>query len=312
MFQLVMVILALLLAIAFTSVGMDYTGNTIINKERAEQERAFNRLLDMNEQYTSDANMPLPIANWKNELMEYGHLPVVPPNYQTTYNYNETENKYYFCIFNNNADSRAHESTSRLRYGFPRSSGTLSTNRGYTNTYFNVNQVCGSSTDYYEDGVTEPTEGGNVDLSVAATMWIGGYEKYYIERSQSIGDDFINLKNVFDAYVADNGVAPSTALTIDQVFDELRSYGQLPQLYDRYQWSYDISSGSHYFCISTTDTTDYSEIYREIHAESVYQLVNKFAESYFKVNRTSCTSSSQSRTTDYLNPISVYASYILN
>ena len=33
---------------------------------------------------------------------------------------------------------------------------------------------------------------------------------------------------------------------------------------------------------------------------------------YFKVNRTSCISSSQARTTDYTSTISVYSAYLLN
>lgn len=313
MHQLIITMLSIALGSAFLFSTLTYTSSNIEMKEKLRYKNAYNQIIELHNDYKNYNNEPLSILTWKEDLSKYGLLPVLPPQSEITYNYNLTNNNYYFCVTRTNPDKISHSAMSGLRAGFPRlynettSLFENTTSNGYSSSNFNVNTTCGVNSDY----TVEPLESELYATALSATMWIGGIESFYKNESKLIESDFKNLKTSFDAYVIANGSAPTVA-AIDSIFTLLRPYGALPIQHKGFSWEYGLNGGSNYFCLKTNDTSAYSDQEREIHAESLYQLDALFDNSYFKINRSSCTSSSQARTTDYTSTINVYGTYWLN
>lgn len=313
MHGLIISVLAIFLSSLFLLSTMNFTSNNIEIKERELYKNAYENLVELNEQYIKYENKPLPITNWEKELSKYGKLPLLPSKNLISYNYSSSNKSYYFCITRLNPEKISHYAMSGLRSGFPRKYNDvlgvyeLTSSQGYDSSIFNINTSCGSNNDYS----VEPIETESYNTALSSTMWLGNLERFYKKNSINIKEDFSNLKSAFDKYVTINGSAPVVS-SIDNVFSQLRPYGKIPNIYENYQWSYNIASGSNYFCLSTISTSSMTAVEREIHAKSLYDIGNYFDNSYFKINRTSCGNSSQSISTDYTSEISVYASYLLN
>lgn len=313
MHQLIITILGIILASMFLYSTMSYMGSNIALKERSKYQNAYAQLIKLNELHKEYNNQPLNPTSWESDLSKYGVLPTLPPNSSVSYNYDTTNDQYYFCITRTSPDKASHEAISGLRAGYPRvyNEGLdvyeETTSYGYSDAHFKVNNACAATSNY----ASEPLETGAHSTALSATMWLGGLYNYYNKQTRLVENDFKNLKIAFDAYVVANGAAPAVA-AIDAVFTALRPYGELPLQHEGFSWEYGLNGGSNYFCLKTDDTSAYNAQEKEIHAETLYQLDAVFDNSYFKINRTSCTSSSQSRTTDYSAAINVYGTYWLN
>lgn len=311
--HLIMIVVGLLLSSMIIGTTMNYTSNSIALKEKKIYISAYNHLEELNEIYYEKEGKVLSVSNWESELTRYGSLPYLPSKNVLSYGYDTSSKDYYFCITRNEPEKHSHQAMSSLRSGYPRSfdestsTYSITESSGFDSSFFNVNEVCGSKVDYDN----EPLETNNFSTPLASTFWIGNITRYYKKNAKEIEEDFVKLKNAFDKYVLANGSAPVVD-SIENVFVSLRSYGELPIKHKDFQWSYGLNGSSNYFCLSTISTSSMTPNEREIHAESLYELNNVFDESYFKVNRTSCISSSQAKTTDYSNEINVYASYLLN
>jgi hypothetical protein len=321
MHGLIMTMLSIAIGSAFLFSTLTYTSANIELKERLKYKSAYNQLIALHNEYKDYNNEPLSILTWEEDLSTYGLLPLLPPQSEITYNYNAGSDNYYFCITRANPDKVSHSAMSGLRNGFPRKYNESTevyentNSNGYFSSNFNVNTSCGATTDYEN----EPLESKVYTTTLASTIWIGGIESFYKNKSQLIETDFKNLKLAFDAFVEENNRAP----TVDEsevVFKALRPYGSLPLKHKGFSWEYGLKDsstplltpGSNYFCLKTIDTSAYSEQEREIHAESIYQLEGSFDNSYFIINRTSCEAAAQDRPTDYTSTINVYGSYFLN
>lgn len=313
MHQLIITMLSIAMGAAFLYSTLSYTGSNIELKERSQYKMAYTQLIKLNESYKEYNNQPLDASTWENDLSKYGTLPTLPPKSSMSYNFDTTNEQYYFCITRDQPNKSSHKSISGLRAGFPRVKNINTElfeetdKSGYSDAHFNVNTSCGATSDYVE----EPLEDETYLTALSATMWLGGLNNYYNEESVLIGDDFKKLKIAFDSYVVANGSAPTVA-AIDSIFTLLRPHGELPLQHSGFSWEYGLNGGSNYFCLKTNDTSSYNDQEREIHAESIYQLDTVFDNSYFKINRSSCTSSSQARTTDYSSAITVFGTYWLN
>lgn len=313
MTSLIISILGIMLSVAFVGILVNYSSSSIVFKEKTEYKNAYSQLVMLNGEYLKYNNQPLDPGSWEDDLVKYGNLPTLPPKNTLSYNYDSTKNEYYFCITRSNPNKSSHKAMSGLRAGYPRSWNSvlsqydLTESNGYNSSYFNVNNSCSSASDY----AAEPLENDAHSTALSSTFWVGGLDKFYNKRSKLIEDDYKKLKTAFDAYVVANGSAPVVS-TISATLTALRPYGEMPLQHEGFTWEYGLDSGSNYFCLYTTDTSSNNEQEREVLAESVYQLDSVFDNSYFKINRTSCTSTSQARTTDYSTAISVYSAYLLN